>query len=642
MPTTEKIIIKADDRTKKAFASIKSNLGGLAAAVAAVISVRAIGGMIKSTIDMGDKLQKLNLTTGASVEALSEYQHVAELSGVTFNTLTTAWQRQTRRVSEAAQGTGVAKKALEELGIPIENLINLKPEKQFEIISDKLSKVASEGDRVRLAMQFWDTEGVQLLRITNQGSDALEKMKQEAHDFGKVISQETADKMADFKDETVKARSALDGLLLSFLDTGALDAFTKSIKATSFVVKFLREEFDEFLRAKHQNEFIFISEEITKTANQISLLTVKLQQMDFKTELDFDDALFAVGELRTELSALIKKRELIKNVFEDETPQKNMKEAEVQTKALTITTSAYQKAMDKLKETFIDQDGPLTAYKQHLKDLQEALELTAEPLDMFEKKILLQKELFDTGVIGMEQYSRGLDLIVNGVDGIIDKNEGLKESLITLEDISITAANNIGDAFANNLAQSIVRGDSLVKTMGAAVESIGTDLIASLIKLGAQNIILGNVSGATALKTAATTAASMNIIAASSAAAAAGVSLASFGANAGPAQAGMSSTYVLAQSLAAFEQGTDFVPKTGLALIHKGEAIIPEKENRQRRTITNNNSDTLNMSLNFTINAPDGDSVRRLFETGEVQGMILDTVRSAYISRGRSDGPPES
>lgn|GEM_PF-2099869 len=178
------------------------------AALAGMFATRALQGQV----DYADQLQKTNLRIGASVEALSQYNHVASLSGVAFGNLTTAWQRQTRRISEAAQGTGAAKDALEALGLSAKELNQLAPEDQFERIAEALQGVESQADRTALAMKLWDTEGVGLLQITNQGADAIRAMREEADRLGLTISQDTADAMANYNDEMARFQAVATGV----------------------------------------------------------------------------------------------------------------------------------------------------------------------------------------------------------------------------------------------------------------------------------------------------------------------------------------------------------------------------------------------------------------------------------------------
>ena len=51
--------------------------------------------------------------------------------------------------------------------------------------------------------------------------------------------------------------------------------------------------------------------------------------------------------------------------------------------------------------------------------------------------------------------------------------------------------------------------------------------------------------------------------------------------------AGTAEQWAREHGLPAFASGTDYVPRTGIALIHQGERIIPAAENQQ-----NNNSST--------------------------------------------------
>ena len=211
------------------FASRLRPLAGLMAGVFAVST-------LKDQIDFADSLHKMNLRIGAGAEALSEYKYVAAGAGVEFNTLATAWQRQTRRIAEAAAGTGVAKAALDELGLSAKELNQLSPEQQFERIAAALESIENPGQKAALAMKMWDTEGVKLLQITNQGTAAMAEQREEARALGQTISQQTAADMAAFGDSLDRVKAIASGttdtLLAQLIPsvTRTIDSFTDYVK----------------------------------------------------------------------------------------------------------------------------------------------------------------------------------------------------------------------------------------------------------------------------------------------------------------------------------------------------------------------------------------------------------------------------
>lgn len=212
--------------------SLTNTLRPLAGIMAGVFAASTL----KGQIDFADNLHKMNLRLGVSTEALSEYNYVAGLSGVEFGTLSTAWQRQTRRIAQAAEGTGVAVKALDTLGLSAKELNQLKPEEQFERIAVALESIDNPGQKAALAVQLWDTEGVKLLQITNQGSAAIAAMRQEAEALGQTVIQEAATNMADFNDSLARVQALASGttdtLLAELIPgvTSTINSFTDFVK----------------------------------------------------------------------------------------------------------------------------------------------------------------------------------------------------------------------------------------------------------------------------------------------------------------------------------------------------------------------------------------------------------------------------
>ena len=191
------ILISAKNNTQKAFASVGKGLKTIdkateqtrkrtlkMGAAFATAGAAATAAMVKLRLDSIDNLAKTADKLGVTTEALAGLQHAAELTGVGTDTMNMALQRMTRRVAEAAVGTGEAKGALEELNINAAALAKLPLDQQMQVVADAMQGVEKQSDRVRLAMKLFDSEGVALVNTLAGGSDGLKQMAAEAEKAG--------------------------------------------------------------------------------------------------------------------------------------------------------------------------------------------------------------------------------------------------------------------------------------------------------------------------------------------------------------------------------------------------------------------------------------------------------------------------
>lgn len=241
MDKATKSVKKTTDFIKKAFIP-----------VLAIFAGGSLIGKINETSAAIDKLGKTSSRLGIGVEALQELRFAADLSGVSINTLDMALQRSTRRIAEAAQGTGEAVKALEELGLSAQTMASLTPDEQMYELADALSEVTNQGDKVRLSMKLFDSEGVALLNMLDGGSKGLRGMAREANKLGIVMSQDNVRAVEASNDAWGTLGKVMDtiaqgmsvGLAKSFTDvigklseTGSrFNLFDNAVKGTAYAV----------------------------------------------------------------------------------------------------------------------------------------------------------------------------------------------------------------------------------------------------------------------------------------------------------------------------------------------------------------------------------------------------------------------
>ena len=168
------------------FGRVARRAGQLGAILTTVL-VAGVIALTKSGITAVDMLGKTASKLGINTKSLQSLQLAAKSSGVSVETFNMAMQRMVRRVSEAGRGFGEAKDALKELGLDAEVLSTLPVDEQFRRISDAMEGVGTQGDRVRLAMKLFDSEGVALVNTMQGGSAALDEFSKRAKELGLLL-----------------------------------------------------------------------------------------------------------------------------------------------------------------------------------------------------------------------------------------------------------------------------------------------------------------------------------------------------------------------------------------------------------------------------------------------------------------------
>jgi hypothetical protein len=222
------------NRIRNATARAGKAFRGLKAAAVSLVAAGGLSLLVKRSLDFADSIDKVSRRLGISVEALQEFRFVAQIAGVSTRTLDMGLQRFTRRLSEAQNGTGEALEALRELSrILGVDLINsgMNTEQTFVQLAGAFAKIEDGGDRARLAMRLFDSEGVSFLQFLGDGIAAMEAMREQAREMGLVLGRDTVASAVKAKDQLTILGTYMQTRLAAIVGENAegIIALTKAI-----------------------------------------------------------------------------------------------------------------------------------------------------------------------------------------------------------------------------------------------------------------------------------------------------------------------------------------------------------------------------------------------------------------------------
>lgn len=231
--TETKVIISAEDRTAAGIASVKSSMDGLGvtaqawsgllkgafAGLAGALSVDALKGWVKGSIDAADSMNDLSQRIGVSVRDLGTWSLAAAQSGTSMTTVAMGVKSLSgfmAKHSEELQKAGIT--ATDANGAMVQ-LADL-----FAAMPDGVEKTA-------LATRLFGRSGAELIPILNGGSAALEAAKQKAAGYATEL-EKLAPRADEFNDllAELELQSKATGLVFADHLIGPLTEVVKFFK----------------------------------------------------------------------------------------------------------------------------------------------------------------------------------------------------------------------------------------------------------------------------------------------------------------------------------------------------------------------------------------------------------------------------
>jgi hypothetical protein len=584
---------------RKVGALSRSFGSGLAASVAAAFAPVAIGAFIQRVAGGVDALNDLKDATGASIENISALEDVAARTGTEFDTVATSLVRFNKVLAEASPGSDMAQ-LLKSIGLNAKELREIDPAEALRRTAVALSGYADDQKRAQLIAALFNKTAREAAPFLNdlaeQGklvATVTTEQAREAEKFNKQLA-------ALSKNSTDVSRAFLSDLLPVFntylekLERARQVGFKGFAQEVNSEVQSVRlgvlvsqiEEFDEALRRNPGNEVYRrrlreLREEYETLSRQAAAANERLKAM-LPAPPEVRDAGagrgFIIPDLvrpsvpdlpdppRGKQAEQINEaqRALAGYVATLERELESTREVSEETKALALLRSLGKTGeiaqvrelvlgraaeIDQLRETIAqtklkaDADAEIARRQAEAQSKLNAL-LAQTPTGQGEaiaQDTELVTQAFERGAISAAQYAELLAEVARRYSALAKPVDELTKRISTFAD---QASRNIQSAL----------GDTLEQTLAGNFKSIGrlwADLMRRMVAEALSAKLLESLFGK--------------------------------GAGSGGSGDPISAWFgrVLGQAgTPSLDRGTDYVPRDMLAMIHKGERIVPADQNR--------------------------------------------------------------
>lgn len=220
---------KLKDSLKKAASELKSFGSGLASVgekakkfsdkglkglkTAAVAGGAALAGLATAAISAannvaaaGDQIDKESQKLNMSREAYQEWSYVLSQNGADIAQLGSGMEALVDKMKAAGEGSEEITGMFGELGVSMDALKTATPEEAFEMVVQGLQGMTDETRKAQIAQELLGGSGAELMPLLNSTAEATEKLKQEAHDLGMVMSDDAVDAAVKYTDSVDKMK----------------------------------------------------------------------------------------------------------------------------------------------------------------------------------------------------------------------------------------------------------------------------------------------------------------------------------------------------------------------------------------------------------------------------------------------------
>lgn len=204
------------------------------AAAATVATAAATAALFTRTAQAIDAQAKLAQSLGTTVQSMQILERAGELAGVSMSGIEQATKDLTRRLSQAASGTGPAADALKRLNLSAGELLAMPLDERVRRINEAIDEFVPAAERAAVAGQLFGEEGS--IAMSRLDSETLRQAAQDVRDFGVAIGEDAANQIE-------RANDALSRINLVF--TGMANQLTAALAPA---VEMLANAFTDAMR----------------------------------------------------------------------------------------------------------------------------------------------------------------------------------------------------------------------------------------------------------------------------------------------------------------------------------------------------------------------------------------------------------
>jgi hypothetical protein len=198
MASKYKIVLSAIDNTKKAFGSVKRNLGTVASATATTtgaiknatvafgLMAVAVGAVVKSSLDYADAIGKTATRTNLSVELIQALQIAFIESGASAETAEKALAKFTRSVGDAQKGLKTYSDIFADLGVQFtDNEGNFRGNEAILLDTiEAISQLNSITEKATVNANLFGRAGIILMDAFKGGSEGVKEFVARMQELG--------------------------------------------------------------------------------------------------------------------------------------------------------------------------------------------------------------------------------------------------------------------------------------------------------------------------------------------------------------------------------------------------------------------------------------------------------------------------
>jgi YD repeat-containing protein len=541
------------------------------------VALLAAGGtmavLVKQAINGADAMSKLSQGAGLATSAFSEIAYAARLSGVSTEQFSTSITRLNRNISDTAANTGEAREAFAALGIQVKGADGVlkNADAVMAEVADKFAGMEDGAGKSALAVMLFGRAGAAMIPMLNQGSAGMASLRDEARALGLTIDTETGQAAERFNDNLTRLNAAKQGVANTIMR-----ALLPQMNALTDAMVKAAKEGDKF----------------TGIAKGAVILFQTLAVLGSDVAFTFRGLGGAIGVLAAQIAALLRNDtdafDLIGKEWKKDSAQARVELDAFQQRVMNLGKTAEITGtfledvwqMGKGKAPTLARSGEAervaAANKRLLEESMrgavqaaEAMQREADELvytwDAIGNRVTMTREEFrqleQQAQRATQSWVESAHIATELGEGMIytwdqagNRIEITRDAFGELTESAKRAAEagkELGWAFGSAFENAVIEGRKVRDMVRGLAQDIARIALRQFVTQPMANAISGALAGA-------------------------------FG-GAGGSMAGAAVTGV-----PGYASGTDYVPRTGLALVHQGERITPAGQNGGGVTIVQN------------------------------------------------------